>query len=90
MLYYLIGACLALLNLVLFVLFGRDKAAARRGARRTPETTLLALAVLGGSLGGLLGMLLFRHKTRKPAFRIGLPVILICQLLLAGWLLHMG
>ena len=90
MLYYLIGAYLALLNLVLFVLFGRDKAAARRGARRTPETTLLALAVLGGSLGGLLGMLLFRHKTRKPAFRIGLPVILICQLLLAGWLLHMG
>ena len=90
MLYYLIGAYLALLNLVLFVLFGRDKAAARRGARRTPETTLLALAVLGGSLGGLLGMLLFRHKTRKPAFRIGLPVILICQLLLAGWLLHIG
>ena len=90
MLSYLIGAYLALLNLVLFVLFGRDKAAARRGARRTPETTLLALAVLGGSLGGLLGMLLFRHKTRKPAFRIGLPVILICQLLLAGWLLHMG
>ena len=90
MLYYLIGAYLALLNLVLFVLFGRDKAAARRGARRTPETTLLALAVLGGSLGGLLGMLLFRHKTRKPAFRIGLPVILICQLLLAGGLLHIG
>ena len=88
MLLYILGGYLALINLVLFVLFGRDKAAARRGARRTPETTLLALAVLGGSLGGLLGMLLFRHKTRKPAFRIGLPVILICHLLLAGWLLH--
>lgn len=87
MLYYIIGAYLALINIVLFVLFGRDKAAAQRGARRTPETTLLALAVLGGSLGGFLGMLLFRHKTRKPAFRIGLPLILIVQLLLAGRLL---
>ena len=84
---YILGGCLALINIVLFVLFGRDKAAARRGARRTPETTLLALAVLGGSLGGLLGMLLFRHKTRKPAFRIGLPLILIVQLLLASRLL---
>ena len=87
---YILGGCLALINIVLFVLMGRDKSAARRGTRRTPETTLLALAVLGGSLGGLLGMLLFRHKTRKPAFRIGLPLILIVQLLLAGWLLKMG
>ena len=50
-------------------------------------TALLALAVIGGSVGGLLGMILFHHKTRKPAFRIGFPLILICQLLLAGWLL---
>ena len=89
MLYYIIGGYLALINIVLFVLFGRDKTAAQKGARRTPETTLLGLAVIGGSLGGLLGMLLFRHKTRKPAFRIGLPLILIVQLLLAGYLLNM-
>ena len=88
MLTYILGAYLIILNILAFILMGRDKAAARRGALRTPETTLLALAVLVGSLGGLLGMLLFRHKTRKPAFRIGLPVILICHLLLAGWLLH--
>ena len=87
MLYYILGAYLALINIVLLALFGRDKAAARKGTRRTPETTLLGLAVIGGSLGGLLGMTLFRHKTRKPAFRIGYPLILICQLLLAGWLL---
>ena len=90
MLYYIICGYLALINLVLFVLMGRDKAAARQGKRRTPETTLLALAVLGGSAGGLLGMLLFRHKTLKPAFRIGFPLILICQLLLAGWLMKLG
>ena len=84
---YVFLCCLIVLNLLLFVLMGRDKHAARCGARRIPETTLLALAVLGGSVGGLLGMILFRHKSRKPAFRIGFPLILICQLLLAGWLL---
>ena len=90
MLYYVLWGYLALVNIVLFVLMGWDKAAAKREARRTPETTLLALAVIGGSAGGLLGMLIFRHKTRKPAFRIGFPLILICQMLLAGWLLKIG
>ena len=89
MLLYILGGYLALINIVLLVLFGRDKAAAQKGTRRTPETTLLGLAVIGGSLGGLLGMLLFRHKTLNPAFRIGLPLILIVQLLLAGYLLNM-
>ena len=87
MLYYILGAYLAVVNLLAFVLMGRDKAAAQAGTRRTPETTLLAMAVIGGSVGGLLGMVLFRHKTRKPAFRIGIPLILICQLLLLGYLL---
>ncbi len=89
MLTYILCGYLIVLNLLLFVLMGRDKAAAQRGTRRTPETTLLALAVIGGSVGGLLGMVLFRHKTRKIAFRIGLPLILICQLLLAGYLLKL-
>jgi len=87
MLYYILGGYLILINIVLFVLFCRDKAAAKVGARRTPETTLLALAVIGGSLGGFLGMILLRHKTRKIAFRIGLPLILIVHLLLASRLL---
>ena len=90
MLYYVLGAYLIGMNLLLFVLMGRDKAAAQTGTRRTPETTLLALAVLGGSLGGALGMIFFRHKTRKPAFRIGFPLILIVQLLLASRFLNIG
>ena len=88
MLTCIIGAYLVAINLIWFLAMASDKAAARQGKRRTPETALLALAVLGGSAGGVLGMALLRHKTRKPAFRIGLPLILICQLLLAGWLLH--
>ena len=82
LLYYL-----AFINLLLFVLMGVDKAKAKRGARRVPEATLFFLAVVGGSLGGLLGMAVFRHKTLHKSFRIGFPVILIAQLALAGYLL---
>ena len=82
LLYYL-----AAVNLLLFVLMGVDKAKAKRGARRVPEATLFFLAVLGGSVGGLLGMAAFRHKTLHKSFRIGFPVILLCQLTLAGYLI---
>ena len=81
LLYYL-----AVMNLLLFVLMGADKAKAKRGARRFPEATLFFLAVVGGSLGGLLGMAAFRHKTLHKSFRIGFPMILLCQLALAGLL----
>ena len=77
---------LAFINLLLFVLMGVDKAKAKRGARRFPEATLFFLAVIGGSLGGLLGMAAFRHKTLHKSFRIGFPVILIAQLALAVYL----
>lgn len=80
----------AAMNLALFAVMGADKAAARAGRRRVPERTLLSLAVLGGSVGGILGMLLFRHKTRKPAFFVGYPVILALQLALAYWIVFAG
>ena len=81
LLYYL-----AIINLLLFVLMGVDKAKAKRGSRRFPEATLFFFAVAGGSLGGLLGMAAFHHKTLHRSFRIGFPVILIAQLALAGYL----
>ena len=84
---YVLYGYLIAVNLLAFILMARDKAAAKAGARRTPETTLLAVAVIGGSAGALLAMVLLRHKSRKPAFRIGLPLILIVQLLLAAKLL---
>ena len=81
LLYYL-----AFISLLLFVLMGVDKAKAKRGARRVPEATLFFLAVIGGSLGGILGMAVFHHKTLHKSFRIGFPAILIAQLALAGFL----
>lgn len=77
---------LVLINLILFLVMGIDKLAAKRHKRRVPENTLLALAVLGGSVGGILGMLAFRHKTRHPAFYIGYPAILLIELALTYFL----
>ena len=61
---------------------GVDKHKARKRARRIPESTLFVLALIGGSLGSILGMHLFRHKTRHWYFLYGLPAILIIQILL--------
>ena len=85
--WYALVGYLALVNLVGFVLMGTDKRRARRGARRIPERSLFAAALLGGSLGAVLGMWVFRHKTRHWYFRYGMPAILVLQLALAGWLL---
>lgn len=60
-----------------------DKHLARARRRRIRESTLLAVAALGGSLGSWLGMYLFRHKTRHPKFYLGVPAILLAQLALA-------
>ena len=69
-------------NLAAFALFGIDKRRAKRRARRIPEAVLLGSVVLGGGVGALAGMRLFRHKTRKPRFRYGVPAILILEVLL--------
>ncbi|AOV97487.1 DNA-binding protein [Edwardsiella hoshinae] len=78
---------LALVNLLTFLLYGGDKLAARRQWRRIPERILLGIGVVGGWPGGLLGQWLFRHKTRKEAFRNAflLSVVANLLLLLALW-----
>ena len=71
---------LAAINLLTFCVYGADKRRAKiPGARRVPEKTLFALALLLGSPGALLGMLVFRHKTRHWYFRFGIPAILLAQ-----------
>ena len=82
----LLACWLVLINLVTFLVFGLDKWKAKRKekndkVRRVPEKTLFLLAALGGSVGALLGMRAFRHKTLHKAFRFGVPVILALQIL---------
>lgn len=76
---------LAAVNLVTFTVYGVDKAKARRGAWRVPEKTLFLLPLLGGGVGALLGMLVFRHKTKHWYFVWGIPLILLAQIALAVW-----
>jgi uncharacterized membrane protein YsdA (DUF1294 family) len=70
---------LTLINAITCIAFAVDKNLARRGHRRIPEANLLLLAIAGGSIGGILGMYLFRHKTRHVKFKWGLPLILLLQ-----------
>lgn len=56
-----------------------DKRRAIRGKYRIPERVLLAVAFMGGSAGSLLGMYVFHHKTRKPRFSVGIPLMLVMQ-----------
>ena len=68
------------INLVAFVTMGLDKWKARRDKWRVPEKTLFLLVIIGGSLGGILGMFAFRHKTKHWYFRFGFPAILVLQI----------
>ena len=78
---------LIFMNLLAFLLMGLDKSKARRNQWRIPEKTLFLSAILGGSIGAILGMQVFRHKTKHASFRIGMPCILILQLALAAYIL---
>ncbi len=81
------GILLPIINLAAFLLFGIDKQLAKRGKRRISIRVLFIFALCGGSLGALCGMWGFRHKTRKPYFRYGLPLLLFLQLAAAVILL---
>lgn len=70
---------LVVLNIIGFTIMGIDKSRAKRGAWRIPEKTLFLIAILGGSIGSILGMKQFRHKTKHKTFTIGMPAILIVQ-----------
>ena len=71
---------LAAINIVAFFLYGIDKWKAQHDKWRITEATLLWIAVAGGSIGALLGMRLWHHKTQHAKFRYGLPTILILQI----------
>ena len=77
---------LAVINLLTFIVYGADKRRARRGKWRVPEKTLFLLPLLGGSVGALLGMRMFHHKTKHWYFVWGIPAILLAQIALAVWI----
>ena len=82
---------LLLINLVTFLVFGLDKWKAKRkekkdSVRRVPEKTLFLLSALGGSVGALLGMKVFHHKTLHKSFRFGIPAILVLQIVIPAGL----
>lgn len=70
------------INVITFLAMLIDKKKAEKGRWRIKESTLLTLALIGGSIGEVLGMYVFRHKTKKPRFFIGVPVMLVLQIIL--------
>lgn len=78
---YKILLYLLVVNVITFLIMGYDKHEAKKGNWRISEKTLFTLVVLGGSIGGIIGMFTFRHKTKKWYFKFGFPIILILQIL---------
>ena len=73
-------------NIVTFLLYGIDKYKAKKGKWRISETTLLLLAVIGGSIGAWVGMRIWHHKTMHKKFKYGIPVIIIMQIAVVTYL----
>ena len=88
--YLLYAAAILVISLIAFALYGADKSKAKRGAWRIPEATLLGFGFFGGAVGALLGMRLFRHKTKHwyfwvvnflgLAWQIALPILAFSHL----------
>ena len=81
-----IGICM-IMSVITFAAFGIDKYKAVHHKWRIPEATLILLSLFGGAVGGLLGMLIFHHKTRKWKFRIWVPLFALIQILLCAFFL---
>ncbi|WP_373428008.1 DUF1294 domain-containing protein [Chryseobacterium sp. PTM-20240506] len=77
MMYYLLA-----INIVCFFIFGIDKRKAKMHQRRISENTLLALALFGGSVGGIFGIFIFRHKISKKSFLLRFCAVLVIQMVL--------
>jgi len=85
---YIVAIYLVVINVVTFFLYGIDKWKARRDKWRIEESTLLWWAAFGGSIGALLGMKAWHHKTLHKKFTIGVPAILIAQIAIVGVIMY--
>lgn len=86
--YKFIPIYLGIINLITFIFFGIDKLAAIKNRSRIKIVTLLGLSFIGGSVGGLLGMYLFRHKTQKDYFTVGIPLMIVMQAVVIFFLMN--
>lgn len=77
---------LVILNVLTFLLYGIDKWKAKHSRWRIPESVLLGMAAVGGSVGAWLGMRVWHHKTQHKKFRYGVPAILVAQIVLLVWI----
>ena len=80
-LYYLIA-----INIITFFIYGIDKLKAKKGKWRIPESTLLLLAIICGSIGAWLGIKFWHHKTLHKKFKYGIPLIVIAQIAIAVYI----
>jgi uncharacterized membrane protein YsdA (DUF1294 family) len=71
--------CIIGVNVITFVVYGIDKLKAKKGKWRVPETTLLLLAIIGGSVGAWCGVKVWHHKTMHAKFKYGIPLIMAVQ-----------
>ena len=83
MLFKILSIYLLIVNAIGFILMLVDKIKAKKNLWRIPEATLFLVAAIGGSIGSLLGMYTFRHKTKHIKFILGMPLILAIQILAA-------
>ena len=81
---------LVIVNIATAIIYGWDKLCAIQHWWRVPEITLLGIAIIGGSIGALLGMRIFHHKTLHLKFKYVVPVILMLQMASLVWLHTMG
>lgn len=73
---------LVVINILGFLVMGLDKHKAKMAYRRIPENTLFTFTILGGGIGTIAGMYAFHHKTKKMKFKVGMPLILILEILI--------
>ena len=81
---------LAVVNILTIIVFGVDKMNAKSNRQRVRIVTLLGLAFIGGSVGALIGMYGFQHKTKKDYFTVGVPLILLMQVVVLFYVMNMG
>ena len=78
---------LIIINIIGFLAMGIDKIKAQKGSWRIPENTLFLFTILGGGIGTISGIYIFRHKTKKKKFTIGMPAILVLEILIIIYLI---